>query len=391
MKNSIVIILILLYGTVFSQSNIDNVLSSVLKNNKTLIANTQFLDAKKLDYKTGLTPENPKVQYDYMIGSPASAGNQTNFDVSQAFDFPTAYASKKKMSNELIAKSELELIAIRQNILLEAKVNCLHLIYLNKRQAELKRRVNAMSQLYKNYQSKLKNGEATILDVNKSQLLLLNLNTELKLNESNIKQYNSKLTELNGGNPLSLTDTTYTISSDLPEFTKMDSLIEANDMLLKVYGKEKDVSMARVKVMKGMSLPKIETGYHSQFILGQKYQGAHLGLSIPLWENKNRIKAEKANVLVADYQIVQHRTEHYYENQQLYEKYVALKNSLTEYQAIFNSTKNTEILDKALKAGNISSIEYFMELTYFYNAYDKYLEAEKMYQETIAQLNKYQL
>jgi outer membrane protein, heavy metal efflux system len=391
MKNSIVIILMMLYGTGFSQSNIDNVLSNVLKNNKTLIANTQLLEAKKLDYKTGLTPENPKVQYDYMIGSPAGAGNQTNFDVSQAFDFPTAYTSKKKMSNELIAKSELELNAIRQAILLEAKMNCLHLIYLNKRQVELKRRVNSMTQLYQNYQSKLKNGEATILDVNKSQLLLLNLNTELKLNESDIKRYNSKLTELNGGNPLSLNDTTYTISTELPEFTKMDSLIEANDMLLKVYGKEKDVSMARVKVIKGMSLPKIETGYHSQFILGQKYQGAHLGLSIPLWENKNRIKAEKASVLVADYLIAQHLTEHYYENQQLYEKYVALKNSLTEYQTIFSSTKNTEILDKALKAGNISRIEYFMELTYFYNAYDKYLEAEKMYQETIAQLNKYQL
>jgi outer membrane protein, heavy metal efflux system len=382
---------VLLVQLIYAQNSIDNILSSVTKNNKTLVANTQFVEAKKLEYKTGITPEDPKVGYDYLIGSPAGAGNQTDFSVTQSFDFPTAYFSKKSMANQQIAKTELELNALRQNILLEAKANCFTLIYLNKKQAELKRRVTQVSQVYEGYQTKMRNGEATILDVNKAQLLLLNLKTEMAINESEIKRTISKLTELNGGTPVVLADTIYPITPAVPEFIVMDSLIEANDMAVKIYSKDKDISSARLKVMKGLALPKMEAGYHSQAILGQKYQGAHLGISIPLWQNKNTIKTEKANLLFNDYKISEHRTEHFYENKQLYEKYTVLKSTLSEYNKIFSSVNNTELLNKSLTAGNISSIEYFMELSYFYSAHDNYLKAENEFNQAIAMLYKYQL
>jgi outer membrane protein, heavy metal efflux system len=385
------LVLVLLVQLIYAQNSIDNILSSVTKNNKALVANTQFVEAKKLEYKTGITPEDPKVEYDYLIGSPVGAGNQTDFSVTQSFDFPTAYFSKKSMANQQIAKTELELNALRQNILLEAKANCFTLIYLNKKQSELKRRVTQVSQVYEGYQTKMRNGEATILDVNKAQLLLLNLKTEMAINESEIKRTISKLTELNGGTPVVLADTVYPITPAVPEFIVMDSLIEANDMAVKIYSKDKDISSARLKVMNGLALPKMEAGYHSQAILGQKYQGAHLGISIPLWHNKNTIKTEKANLLFNDYKISEHRTEHFYENQQLYEKYTVLKSTLSEYDKIFSSVNNTELLNKSLTAGNISSIEYFMELSYFYSSYDNYLKAENEINQVIAILYKHQL
>jgi outer membrane protein, heavy metal efflux system len=385
------VVFILLGQIIYAQNSVDNILSSVIKNNKTLVANTQFVEVRKLEYKTGLTPEDPKVEYDYLVGSPAGAGNQTDFSVTQSFDFPTAYFSKKAMANQQIAKTELELNALRQSILLETKTNCFSLIYLNKKQAELKRRVMQVDQVYEGYQTKMKNGEATVLDVNKAQLLLLNLKTELNLNESEIKRAISKLTELNGGIAVTLPDTTYPLTQAVPEFTQMDSLIEANDLIVKMYSKDKDISSAKLKLAKGLALPKIEAGYHSQAILGQKYQGAHLGMSIPLWQNKNTIKTEKANLLYSDSRIVEHRTEHFYENQQLYEKYEVLKSTLSEYSKIFSTVNNTELLNKSLKAGNITSIEYFMELSYFYSAYDSYLKAENEYNQIIATLYKYQL
>lgn len=48
----------------------------------------------------------------------------------------------------------------------------------------------------------------------------------------------------------------------------MDSLIEANDPLLKVYEQEKEIEQKQITVQKSLNLPKIETGYHSQGILG---------------------------------------------------------------------------------------------------------------------------
>jgi outer membrane protein, heavy metal efflux system len=385
------LVFILLAQTCYGQNNVENILSSVAKNNKSLAANAQYAEARKLEYKTGINPEDPKVEYDYLVGSPAGAGNQQDFSVTQSFDFPTAYFSKKAMASQQAAKTDLEQNALRQDILLEAKTTCFSLIYLNRKEAELKRRVNQVNRVYEGYQLKMQTGEATVLDVNKALLLLLNLQTELALNESEINRAVSKLTELNGGIAVTVADTIYPAAPAVPAFVQMDSLIEANDVLVKMYSKDKDITNARLRVVKGLSLPKMEAGYHSQAILGQKYQGAHLGISIPLWQNRNTIKTERANLLFADLRIAEHRTGHFYENQQLYERYTVLKNTINEYKKIFSGINNTELLNKSLKAGNISSIEYFMELSYFYAAFDNYLKAENEYNQAIAILYKYQL
>lgn len=91
MKKIIYIILPLLISAmnVNGQTTIDSVLVNIAKNNKTIVANTKYWEAKKLEYQTGLTPYNPKVDYDYLIGTPSNAGNQTDFAITQSFDFPT--------------------------------------------------------------------------------------------------------------------------------------------------------------------------------------------------------------------------------------------------------------------------------------------------------------
>lgn len=51
-----------------------------------------------------------------------------------------------------------------------------------------------------------------------------------------------------------------------------------------------------------MILPKFSAGYSLERTLGQKYQGISVGISIPLWENKNRVKQAKAGVVAAQAQ-----------------------------------------------------------------------------------------
>src|SRR3989304_8690567 len=115
-----------------AQSTIDTVLANIAKNNKTIFANTHYWEAQKLQYKTGLTPYNPSVNYDYLIGSPSTAGNQTDFTITQTFDFPTVYIKKKQVAEQQIGQAEFQLIAKRQEVLLEAKIICVELVYRNK-------------------------------------------------------------------------------------------------------------------------------------------------------------------------------------------------------------------------------------------------------------------
>jgi outer membrane protein, heavy metal efflux system len=48
-------------------------------------------------------------------------------------------------------------------------------------------------------------------------------------------------------------------------------------------------------------------------------------------------------------------------------------------------------LNKALEAGQLSLIEYLMEIRYFYDAIVRSLEAEKALHEQIAELYKFEL
>lgn len=374
-----------------AQNKIDLVLTDIAKNNKSIVANNQYWEAKKLLYKTGLTPSNPKIEYEYLAGSPTGTGNQTDLFILQAFDFPTAYIKRNQVAKQQIVQSEFQVIGYRQNILLKAKQHCIDLIYHNKKQAKLNKRLQNAEKLHANYQQKLANGDANLLDVNKVKLQLLDLQNEIRLNTSSINQNIQKLTELNGGAAIIFTETIYPITDALPDFKTLEDAIEANDPNLKSIHQQNEIDRKKVGLSKAMALPKLEAGYRSQKLLGQTLQGIHVGITIPLWESKNSVKHQKAHLLYNDLQVEEHNNEHHYEIQQLYEKYENLNLAITEYQKLLASVNNSELLDKALKLGEISSIQYFMELNYFYASYDNYLTLEKEYHQVIAELYKYQL
>lgn len=393
MKKTLYIILPLLAFSLNAkaQSTIDSVLSTIATNNKTIQANVQFWEAKNMEFKTGLTPYNPKVDYDYLNGSPVGAGNQTDFAITQSFDFPTAYSKKKQLSNEQIEQAEFQLISTKQDILLEAKLICIELVYRNKFQAGIIKRKQNSEKWLADFQTRLDKGEGNILDVNKAKLQLIEINARFQENTSATNQLNQKLTELNGGNSIAYTDTAYSELPTLPTFEVLETEIEANDPVRKYLEQQKVIGQKQVELSRAMSLPKLETGYHYQAILGQRFNGIHFGITLPLWENNNKVKAEQANLIFADLNLQDHRNEHYYHIRQTYERQQNISLTLNEYETLFDGLNTAELLDKSLTLGQISTIEYFIEMTYYYDALKNYLRTEKEYHQTIAELYKYQL
>lgn len=382
---------LIIFTVCLQAQSIDNILSEIAQNNKSILVNRQYLSAKRLQYKTGISLQNPKVEYEYLNGSPENAGNQIDMLILQSIDFPTAYGKKKQVAELQIEQTNIQLIAIRQDILLDAKKTCIELIYQNKKQVELEKRVQNAENLYNDYLKKLNNGEANILDINKTKLQLINLKNENRFNSSKINQLNQKLTELNGGVSIEFTNTIFQIPTYIPEISSLIDSIEKYNPILKSLQQEEKINQKRLELNKAMTLPKMEAGYRYQEILGQQYRGVHLGLTIPLWENKNRVKFQEAQTLFSEFKIEEHKNQHHSEIMQLYEKYQILKNTLTEYKLILAIVNNTEMLNKALKLGEISSIQYILEINYLYNSIDKYLQLEKEYYSVIAELNKYRL
>lgn len=376
---------------VIAQNNVDSVVKQVERNNKSIQSNKKYWQAKQVEYKTGLTPYDPAVEYDYMWGSPVGAGNQRDFSITQRLDFPSVYKRKKELSGQQIAQTNLQQQVYRQDVLLEAKLLTLQVIYLNKKAAELNRRLLNTQKLVQDYQKKLDKGDVIILDVNKAKLQLLNIKNETDLNQNEKQVLLTKISELNGGISIAINDTIYPFVPTIPDFEILDSTIEANDPIIKVYEQEKKILQQQIAVQKAMNLPKIETGYHSQGILGQSYKGFHAGITIPLWENKNKMKAAKSNLEYANSGAETHRLNHRLENKQYYEQLDVRLKMIQEYRELLVTLNNTTLLNKALSLGQITIIQYFYDESFYFTAYDKYLQAEWEYQQAVARLYKFQL
>ena len=392
MKTKLLIGLAMLsFGLGFAQSNIDKVLSEIAKNNKTIQANTQYWNAQKVLHRTGNSLYNPTVEYDYLKGTPANAGNQTDFTITQSFDFPSVYGKKNTLANQLDIQADLQLKAANQALLLEAKKICIELVYRNKLQVPLTKRQEATEKWLAHFNKKLASGDGTILDVNKAKIQLLEIKKQFQDNVSEIAKLNEQLTSLNGGNPITFNDLAYFDVPVMADFETLEKEIEAQDYIRKTLEQEKVIAQKQIAVSKALSLPKMEVGYHYQGILGQTYNGIHTGISLPLWESKNRLKLEKEKMTFAETALTDHTNEHYYEIKQLYGRYESLKNILGDYEKINQSVEPIKLLDKALSAGQISVLEYFVELNYYNTTFNSYLEIEKEYYEVVAALLKYQL
>lgn len=391
MKFIVSLCCVLIAAAAHSQTGVDSLLAQVKRNNKAIEANRQLQLARKAEFKTGLTPYNPTVEYDYLSGSPAGAGNQRDFAITQQLDFPSVYSSKRKLSDKQSALAEFQHSVFSQDVLLDAKLEALEVIYLNKQATELKRRLSRTMQLVSDYEKKLEKGDAIILDVNKARLQLLNIQQDVMLNENAIRQSLTKLKEFNGGVEVSLRDTVYPVALDIPDFETLDSLIEKNDPILQVYEQERAIRQQQITVQKRLNLPKIEAGYHSQGILGQSYKGVHGGISIPLWENKNRVKAADANLVYADFNAINHRLAHQLENRQYYDQLEVRKTAMAEYRTLLSSLNNAALLNKALQYGQITIIQYALDERFYFDSYSRYLQLEAEYYKAIARLYKFTL
>ncbi|HEX5624404.1 MAG TPA: TolC family protein [Saprospiraceae bacterium] len=374
-----------------AQDHLDTILDAVAKNNKSLLANRQYWEAKKLEYRTGIYLSDPVIQYQYLSGAPESAGNQNEWLAIQAFDFPTVYGHKRKLAREQSAWSDHMLTASRQDVLLEAKLSFLDLVYRNKLKAALSERRVKLEKLVQDFQRQLDQGEGNILDLNKVKLQLMETMQRIQENDAAHNRQLLHLTELNGGETLAIPDTVYPKEQAIPPFEELERAYELADPRLKGLEQELHVADRQLKLEKAMRLPRFEAGYRYQSILDQKFNGIHAAVRVPLWEHKNRVRHQRAKL---DYQVQQltaHRTEHYLEIREWYDEMSLLKENLELYRSVIPQLQHVQLLDKALKLGELSTSEYFLEISYQEQAFMQYLKTEHDYHATLAQLNQYKL
>ncbi len=390
MKQTIIAIIstIVLIPNLYSQGNIENVLSEIEKNNTRLSALRKSAEAEKLRNKTGIYLQNPEFEFNYLWGNPV-IGNRTDVVITQSFDFPTAYKYKSQISDIRNEQVELEYQKQLRVVLLQARLVCIDLVYKNALKVELSKRLAHAQSIADSYKSKYEIGETNILEYNKAQLNLLNLSIELESIEIERTALLSELTALNGGTFIDFTDDVSQAQVIPADFEQWYVVAEQNNPVLNWLRQEIELSQKQEKFTKAMSLPKFQAGYMSERIVGEIFQGVTLGMSIPLWENKNSVKHAKANAVAFESIADDNKVQFYNQLKALHTKAISLQNSTNDYRKNLLLYDNSDLYKKALDKGEITMIEYILELSIYYKSLNKLLELEREQNKTLAELNQY--
>lgn len=375
-----------------AQSSVAGVLRQIEQNNKELQASQQLTDAGKWQVRTENNLPDPSVSYTHQYGNKEGLGIQGELVASQSFDFPLVYARRNQWIKAKSSVFDHQYAEVRQRILLQAKEACLDLILLNQQQQLLEiRRANAQ-QLSQLYEMRLQKGDANILETNKINLELLNAKTEARMNEAARVAKLQELAALNGGVPVAFADTAYS-AADMPlSFDELRLEAMRSNVQLLSLKSEQEAAERQIKVSKAMNLPGLELGYRLNTAAGgDRFNGFIVGVSIPLFSNRHKVRQARAENRSARLQV--ENTSFTVENelQTLYNQALSLKASMDEYDRLFHTQNNLTLLNKAIQAGQISMIEYFVDVTTYYQSMQNYFQLQNQYQKVMAQLYRFRL
>ena len=378
--------------TTRAQNSIDQVLKSIETNNKSLQANTKMTDAQKLEAQTGKFLANPSVEWEQMWGNRNNPGSEYTLTVKQSLDFPTTYSNKNKLANLKANMIGFQSAAYRQQLLLNAKQTCIEIIYLRKQKSLLDERLANAETMFALYKKRFESGDANQLELNKIQLELLNAQNQSRLNKAALTAAEEQLRNLNGGNPITFDATDYPTGEELINFDQLQAAFMEADPNLKSLTGDQEIANREVKLSRSLTLPKFDVGYKRNAAKDHvASNGFMVGVSIPLFENKNTVKKAKAQAEFATASLEDNRLNLKTNLQQLYQQAEALQISRADYAKVLEQQRNIELLNKALNAGQLSVIDYFTELTTIYDSHQSYLDVEKEYHSILAQLYQYKL
>jgi outer membrane protein TolC len=373
----------------FPQASLDSLLQMVNNHNISLGVASQYFETVKIGSKRNFYLENPAVGFAYLWGSPGEMGNRTDLTVSQSFAFPTVYTNRSQLSNAEIKKASLLFASLKVEKLLEAKQLWIEKVYLNKKHQVLYRRMADLERVSSLYRMQYENGEISRLRLNKILLLQATLKAELEdlLAASGVN--NTKISKITGNYPVDIYDTLYYLA----DVEVQDSVIKASlrDPLYRSYILEIDRLNIQKRLTRATGMPKIRTGYYSENTSDLSLRGFQLGITIPLWENSNKVKHASGEILTAEMEAEKFRETELARITGLYTLFVTHLKKVDQLSNALALANDPELLSLSLETGEITMIEYFYEAELYYQVMHDLLVAEKDLHLAEAELNKYNL
>lgn len=389
MKNKKIIIIaaaVLTALPAVAQSELQDVLRSVERNNLSLRSEAYAVEGRSYEARMGNSLEPLSVGYSSIADAPQELGKKGELEVSQEFEMPMLYAARSRMAKAMTQQYETEYLAMRQQILLEAKEIYIELCILRMVSELNAPRLAAAQHIMSLYDSRYSTQDATLVDKNRTEFEYLLLREELSAVDIRRIELTRRLTALNGGVEI---ECSYRLSP-AEALMPLDALLtdwEEYAPELTASRLREEVALAEVKVSRRQALPKVEIGYKYEYGEGERFNGFTAGLGIPIFSNRHNVKRAEAYHRAARAAAEEAAVEVRNAVTELYTKVGYLQSLLASFGIVPDAGQYTETLGRLLEAGQISIVEYYSDLDTFYRTLETRLNTELQYRLGLARLD----
>ena len=335
------------------------------------------------------------------IGQMNSSYVDNGLSVNQTLRMPKFYESQKQVLMEEWKNALLTLDVQKWQLKREIALVYNDLNYLDEKQKLLRKAYSIYSKYYQRAELRLKAGESNILEKTTAE----NFRSQAEIQLWNIaKDRDVSLYQFNyliNDNEMYTNDKGDFYNSEL----LFDENYDGNPLVLKQYEQQRNIESARLQAEKSKLLPSFNVGVNSMTMKGmgsddKYYSGSHrfhsgmIGVGLPLFNTaqKSVIEGQKINQQIAEnnYEIAVRNLKNQYAI--TYGEYQKLKSETDYYRT--KGLKNAETIiftaELLSKEGEIDYLEYTMLVNQSLEIQNKYIDAQKLLNEKIIELNALQ-
>ncbi|MBQ9865076.1 MAG: TolC family protein [Bacteroidales bacterium] len=371
MKKSFFLPIILLFvvaalpASLVAQPHYAQVLKDLEAKNLTLHAAAKQAEAQQHAAHVGLLLENPDIEAAYYWGDPSENGVRWDFSVSQSFEMPSVLVRRARLRNLQENAAHLGYRALRYATLLQAQQLCADLIYYRNMAAIYSRRCVSATRLAQLYQHRYEAGDCSILEYNRAQMNLADMQNKSTLANLDVDLALHDLCHLMNVETYSFLQMTYDSVWSEPSFEAWYEQMEMRNPELLQLDNQLAISRQEERLSRAQWLPQLSVGYAAENVVGDTWRGATVGVTLPLWSQQRAVRAAKLQTAASQATLEAKRTELFTKLECMYHRHKALIRDLQNLKSAFRQNNSVGLLDRALEMGEISLEQYLQQVNYY--------------------------
>ncbi|UPK72599.1 CusA/CzcA family heavy metal efflux RND transporter [Chitinophaga filiformis] len=405
MSKTIMIFLLLTGAPMLSRAQqpltLDELIQLTLQQNKGLQAAGAGVDYYRQLKRTA--GELPKTDVGLQYGQYNSyVKNDNNITVTQKIPFPTVFGAKASLYDAQLQGSRLQQAVTRHELVFQVKQGWYQLQYLYAYRQLLEQQDSIYQRFVKAADLKFRTGETGLLEKTSAVTRLAEIR---HLNRQSLAEEQLLLAALQG---LSGSATSLAIAKQALEPLAAGNIGDSAQLqhypALQWQQQQVVIQEKEKKLEANALLPDLSLGYFNQSLIGtslnsagtavakggDRFQGWHAGVSIPLWlgPSRARVKAAEQRRVQADLNYQQSNVELKSRWQQALAQFSRYKSSLDYYRE--TAVPNAMLIEKqallGYEKGDVGYTTYLLSLQEVFNIREAYLQTIRDYNNAVLSL-----